>query len=396
MKQLPSLKITLLISLVALATLVFSACTGLPANLGNPASPTNTPPPASNNPALVIAEGKITPRVSTQVHFLLGGKVSEILVKAGDKVSKDNILARIGDTAGLQANLSTANFELYTARQAITDLNQTAAWVTQQKAAAVGQAWQKLINARQALSDLDTKEFQTEIDDARQAVIDTQKTRDDRQEDFDKVKDFARDNPSYKSAEDALKDAQKAYDDAVFRRDNLLNRLSLAKTAVDLSQAEYDEAQRQAAATQDGPDRAVLAQLQQREQNAQAQVAGAQAALDQATLRAPFGGTIMKVFIEAGESVAPGQAVFMLADIADWYVDTTDLTEKEVVKIEVGQDVRVIPDALPELELRGIVESIEPLPGVRAGDVVYTVRVKLTDNEDRLLWGMTVEARFEP
>jgi hypothetical protein len=76
-------------------------------------------------------------------------------------------------------------------------------------------------------------------------------------------------------------------------------------------------------------------------------------------------------------------------------VETRDLTELDVVKVKPGQQVRVKPDALPELELTGTVESIDQIFTERIGDVLYTVHIRLNETDPRLRWGMTVNAVFE-
>jgi hypothetical protein len=75
-------------------------------------------------------------------------------------------------------------------------------------------------------------------------------------------------------------------------------------------------------------------------------------------------------------------------------VRTSDLTELEVVQIEEGQDVTVVPDALPELKLDGVIESISQNFTTKTGDILYETVIRLKDTDPLLRWGMTVEAAF--
>jgi HlyD family secretion protein len=84
----------------------------------------------------------------------------------------------------------------------------------------------------------------------------------------------------------------------------------------------------------------------------------------------------------------------VLADFSQWVVETDDLTEIEVPEIAVGQMVEVTPDALPELQLSGRVESIGELYEEKRGDVTYTARILLDEGDERLRWGMTVVVVF--
>ena len=102
----------------------------------------------------------------------------------------------------------------------------------------------------------------------------------------------------------------------------------------------------------------------------------------------------LKVDMSVGERVQPSQVVMVLADTSSWYVETSDLTENEVVKIDVGQSVILLPDALPDVEMSGIVESIGETYVERSGDITYVVRIKLDQPDPLLRWGMTVEAHF--
>ncbi len=122
---------------------------------------------------------------------------------------------------------------------------------------------------------------------------------------------------------------------------------------------------------------------------AKARVDQAQAALDEATLVAPFDGTIAEVAIKPGEIATPGMRLISLADLTQWEVDTDDLSEKEVVDVQPGAPVSITLDALPGMTLRGQVMFITPRSTTKSGDVTYTVRLSIADPDPRLRWGMT-------
>ena len=179
-------------------------------------------------------------------------------------------------------------------------------------------------------------------------------------------------------------------------RDRLENDLEAARATADMARARLEDAIRTRDARQDGPDPDDLALAQARLENAQAQLAAAQQALANYDLVAPFDGTLVKVDISLGEQVLPNQKVMVLADLSQWYVETSDLTENEVVQIAEGQSASLTPDALPDLVLNGKVETISDTYVEKAGDITYTVRILLTDTDPRLRWGMTVEVRLTP
>jgi HlyD family secretion protein len=121
----------------------------------------------------------------------------------------------------------------------------------------------------------------------------------------------------------------------------------------------------------------------------------AQAALDNAELRAPFSGTLADFDLKVGETVAPGQGVGTLADFTTWEVATDNLTEIDVVRITPGQGVSVVLDALPDHPLHGTVTAIDSVFAEKQGDITYTARIALTDADPLMRWGMTAAVTFD-
>jgi HlyD family secretion protein len=160
-----------------------------------------------------------------------------------------------------------------------------------------------------------------------------------------------------------------------------------------LARAEGALAEAQARTTQ---AEASLAQAEADVQRAQAAVVAAQTALDDRTLVAPFDGTVADIVVEAGEVINAGVPAVILADMSRWLVETTDLTEKDVVDVTSGDPVRIRVDALPDVALTGTVgnESTDGIAEVSQelrGDVVYKVTIQLDEEPDiPLRWGMTV------
>jgi HlyD family secretion protein len=158
--------------------------------------------------------------------------------------------------------------------------------------------------------------------------------------------------------------------------------LQAAQAGVDVATAQRDAAKARLGLIKAG---ATLQQIDL----AKARVQQAQAALDEATLIAPFDGSIAEVTINPGEIAAPGMRLISLADVSQWEVDTDDLTEKEVVGVQPGAPVNITLDALPGVTLNGQVMSITPRSTTKSGDVTYTVKISIADPDPRLRWGMT-------
>lgn len=146
---------------------------------------------------------------------------------------------------------------------------------------------------------------------------------------------------------------------------------------------------------------AAVTQAEAEVSRAEAAVFAAQTALDERTLAAPFDGTVADISLAVGEVVNAGVPIVTLADFSGWLVETTDLTENDVVAIASGYPATIRVDALPDVILTGRVgdgrtDGIAPVSQEVRGDVTYKVTIRLDDAPDvPLRWGMTVFTTIE-
>ena len=129
---------------------------------------------------------------------------------------------------------------------------------------------------------------------------------------------------------------------------------------------------------------------------AESRLVEAQTALTQTEVRAPFAGTVASVDIEVGEQALAGQAVITMGDQSGWLVETTDLSELEVVRIAVGDRATVSLDALPDLVVNGTVERIQVRGTNDDGGVVFAVSIRPDVHHEELRWGLTATVRIAP
>ncbi len=121
---------------------------------------------------------------------------------------------------------------------------------------------------------------------------------------------------------------------------------------------------------------------------------GAKANLVSGSLTAPFDGTIASVDVIAGELVQGGQVVLTLASLNDLQIETTDLSERDISRVKIGQSVNVYLEAL-DVTVTGKVILISPVSKTVGGDVVFPVTIKLDEQPEGLLWGMTAEVEIQ-
>jgi multidrug efflux pump subunit AcrA (membrane-fusion protein) len=380
------------LAILAVGGLLLAGCNGL---TSNPSQQAATTAPGSQSGSTTTTEGHVVPRDSADLFFFTGGTVAEVIVKEGDAVKKGAVLARLGDRESLDAAIAAAEAELANAQRQSDDLQKKAGLAGMQAASDMADAQKALIDAEQKLADVDTTDYTSRLDTARDAVS---KAKDDlktAQEDFDKVKDLDKDNATRKAADTKLTDAQRHYDQTLRDRDLLINDLDSAKAGVDLAKARLDDITRTYNDRKSGVDPADQALVDARLKNAKAQLTAAQAALARQDLLAPYDGIVARVDISTGEEVAPNQVVMAVADPSQWFVETSDLTEKDVVAVRVGQKVIVTADALPDVKMNGKVERISNTSVEKAGDITYIVRISLSDPDPALRWGMTVKNSFQ-
>ena len=137
-------------------------------------------------------------------------------------------------------------------------------------------------------------------------------------------------------------------------------------------------------------------------ETAQAQADQAQALLDsakatlatQSTLVAPFDGTIASVDISPAETVVPGKVIVIMGDFSRLQVETKDLSERDVPRVQIGQPAKVSIEPLNQ-EFSGKVTDISRVSSTLGGDVVFKVTIDLDQQPQGLLWGMSANVEIE-
>jgi len=397
------------------------------------ATPQAAPPANSGG---VTASGNAVPAQQVRMAFALGEKVTAVNVAVGDQVKAGQVLAKLDDSA-LRAQIRQAEAAV-AAAQASYDL--LAAGPT---TAQLRQANAAVISARAAYSRTIEGARATDIEAARAAL-------DAAHASYNKVKagprseDYAAAEASLRTAEAALRQAQNVYDRALSRNpagisgdpaalglEKATNDYNAAKALYDALSRPPDEAQLSAAYQQVVAAKAQLNRLLQPAQGfdleqAQAQIDGAQARLDELkagarpeqlaaakaqvesaqaalgvletqlqkyVLVAPLNAVLLSRAIEPGETALPGTPVLVLGDLDHLRIETTDLSERDVPKIEMGQPVTVVIKALNQ-SVTGRVSEISPLASTLGGDVVYKTTIDLDARPAGLRAGMSVEVQF--
>lgn len=366
--------------------------------LGNAGiSPSQTGLPAA--PEGVTASGVVAPAREAQIAYSLGGSIQVVNVTEGSRVEEGRLLARLSGSEKLAAALEAANLEFLAAQQALTDLQGNAEQARAQAQLRLAQARDALDKAEKRRSgkayrvgsDNQIAVAQADLFVAEDAVKKAEEV-------YNGYAGSAEDNLNKAAALSALAAARTARDKAQANLNYLLsipNTIEVEKADAELAvaRAEMAAAQLEYDTLKNGPDPEALALAEARIQNAKAQQAAAQAALTDLELKAPFAGTVSKLNIVRGEWVLPGQPVLVLADLDHLQIETTDLSERDVPGVKIGQPVSVFIKALDQ-EVTGRVSEISPLADTLGGDVVYATRIELDTQPAALRAGMSVEVQF--
>ena len=348
----------------------------------------------------VVASGFVAPAQKTQLAFSLVGEVEMVHVAVGELVAEGQALVLLAGAEQLQAALSVAELELLTAQQDLERFQENASLATAQTQLELANALDSLREAEytRTVRQEGNRASQATIDAAKASVILAKDELERAKSEYDSYSGKPEDDPARALALTKYAAAQRKYDSALrnlnwytgrpteLQQAQLDGEVALAEAQVEISRLAWER-------VKDGPNADELAVLVARLVMAEDQVEAARASLDALILTAPFAGTVSKIYIHRGEWVTPGLPVLVLADLEHMRVETTDLSELDVPKIEVGMPATVIIESLNE-DLAGHVIEISPLADTLGGDVVYTTIIELDIRPADLRAGMSAEVQF--
>ncbi|XUA18021.1 secretion protein HlyD [Citrobacter sp. OP27] len=180
------------------------------------------------------------------------------------------------------------------------------------------------------------------------------------------------------------------------------NDLENARSSRDQAQATLKSAQDKLSQYHAGNRPQEIAQAKASLEQAQAQLAQSQLDLQDTTLLAPSDGTILTRAVEPGSMLNAGSTVLTLSLTRPvWvraYVDESNLN-----RAKPGQELQLYTDGRPDKPYHGKIGFVSPTaeftpktvetPDLRT-DLVYRLRIIVTDADDALRQGMPVTVKF--
>lgn len=346
-----------------------------------------------------LAEAKIIPIKNIALGFTFPGVVDEILVTEGEQIAEGEVIARLKGVNKAKSAITQAEVALLSAQKNLDDFAEKSKIATAEAELALAKAKIELQSASDARESLDYQQVSNTsldglratyiiaLDDFKKADEDYQPYQDRSEKDLDRAAFLSKLSVARLNRDQALFNLNKAMEnpdaEKIAKADA---RLAVAKAMVNDAQTTYDR-------LKDGPDPDEIVILEAALRNAKAQLESAKSELADLELKAPFSGTVVSSGLKIGQAVGPSTVV-MLGDISSWQVETTDLTEVDIVEIKVGDPVTITLDAIPNLDLNGHVDRIKNIGESNKGDTTYTAYINLDQTDPRLLWNMKAFVSF--
>ena len=354
--------------------------------------PTENPATSHTSDGEIIASAVILPARSANLAFPQGGNIQSLNVELGEEVQKGQIL--------LELDSSLRQLDVENAKRVLRELTSPAQ---------IALAEENLANAQEKLEDaqhdVDALSYRrasdTTLDKVKAEIALAEKQLTLATSAYRQVAQRDDSDPQKAAALLAMTNAQIALNHLQANYNwytGSPSKTDIARTQAKLNaaQAELQEAKWLLAAlkgeeippTASG---ATLAQIQE----AQNRLKTAEIRLAQSHLLAPFSGIIAKIDLVAGEYAPPGKIIIVLSDMAHPEVHTTDLSERDILKVSLGNPATITVDALNE-SFSGKVIAISPLADALGGDVVYEVILAFDETPESLLGGMSAEVAIRP
>jgi HlyD family secretion protein len=330
------------------AMILLASCSSLPTQ----ATPTAEIVSLDDFVPQVSAPGMVVPYQSSTLSVSTAGIVEQVLVEEGDIAEIGEVLLQLEGKEDTEAAIKAAEYELTLAQQAVEDLYDNNDINRANALKEISDAYADLRQAEYDNYYFSIPSNQEDLDIFQGAVAMRELLAKAR-EAYEPYKGSSSeytyldcDDPEVLKAfpslcgstdrydvEDELEDAEADFKTAVDRIENATN-IALASERLRKALEKYDT-------LENGPDPEDLAAAEARLANAEASLAAAQAVYDDLVLEAPFDGTISELYVNESEWISPGQPAMLIADLGHLRVETTDLNEIDVARIEVGDTATV-------------------------------------------------------
>lgn len=326
----------------------------------------------------IEATGELKPAQEANLTFGTVGRVAEVLVSEGDTVETNQILARL-DTEQLELAVRDAEDTLALRQSALRQAQQP----PDEHDLAISEADVTIAqnNLAKLLASPDAKDLELarlNVEQARNNLWAAQMERDAQQIAYLRDQAEARVGNAYV----ALQIAELQYEQAKEGADE--HQIAIAR-------AQLAQAQARLAKLKAGAGEEELLQLETQVRMAETALQRARASLEDATLRAPFAGTVVEVNVTPGEMASSALPAVVLMDLSSFWLEV-GVDEVDVGRLATGQPVEVAFDSLPGVVVTGTVRTIAEAASASGGATVYRTTIDLAPTDAHLRAGLSANA----
>ena len=307
----------------------------------------------------ISANGTIVPVQTVNLSPKTAGRLVELRVDQGDRVTQGQVIARMESTQ-LEAERDQAQASLAQAEATLALLQAGS------RPEAIGQA-AATVNQSQAEVGI----AQSRLDLAQKRV----------------------------------ESNQRLYGQGAISRDRLdevLTEANSARANLEQTQARVNNSQQQLSQQQNGPREQEIDQAAAQVAAAQARLKSAENQLDDTVIRAPFSGIITQKYATVGAFVTPTTSASSttsatstsIVALANGLEILAKVPEVDIGQIKLGQEVQLKADPFPDQVFKGRVRLIAPEAVVEQSVTSFQVRVEITTGKDKLRSGMNTDLIF--
>lgn len=357
----------------------------------------------------VSATGNIEPEAQISLSFRsAGGRVDKVLVSSGQPVQKGQLLATL-ETTDLTLALAQAKISLQisqaqldklqtpptendlAAAQAAVQVAQTSVAGAEATLNSAQASYRQLLAStspeQQTVNEAQVRQAQANVVQAQHAYNDVKD-----QPNVGALPQSAQLEQATLSLEVARAQAtlaDRGPDQAQVA--SALNQIAQAQVSVRQAQSNVITARNNLQTLLDGPKKADVAIAQAQVRQAQLSQLQAENNLVNAQLVASQAGVISQVNIRQGELAGGALAPIILTDLTSFHMKVL-VDEIDVRQVQVGQNVRLSVDALPDTSITGKVTGISPTANNVNGVIAYEVNIVPDATKAPLRAGMSATA----
>ena len=342
--------------------------------------------------------GTVRSGQSVNMNWQTSGTISDVLVKVGDYVRKDQVLAVL-DEKTLDQDVLNAQLDIIDAQNDYDKLVNNTEKIASTLSTYV-KAQQTLEDAQKKLDSMDmSRVTDVNLTIARDTAELAKIHYDRAVEKFEKVRYAPLDSEGRKKALGDIGGYRSVRDNALAQYNWYLGEidqleLQTREAAVELAKAELEEAEYQYKKALKGP-------TESEKMQAQAKIDTYQTKIDSSKIIAPFSGTVTQVDAKVGDvitydSTTAARNIFALRidDISTFYIDFS-VSELNINKIKEGMPVKVSFAAIPDKIYSGVVDRVSDVGTQSGWNITFNVTIALTNADNDIKAGMTADSTLD-